>query len=138
MTAPDPVRAARALDGGAAAVLVLEAIVVLFVPRGIAQTGPGLTGFRLTFLLTLAVLLILAAGVQRRPRGLIIGTVLQVPLVLTGLFNSVLWLIGGIFALLWLYLLQLRRDMLGSILPPPSPGASSEPPPGSQEEQPHQ
>ena len=141
MTAPDPVRAARALNGGAAAVLVLEAIVVLFVPRGIAQTGPGLTGFRLTYLLTLAVLLILAAGVQRRPRGLIIGTVLQVPLVLTGLFNSVLWLIGGIFALLWLYLLQLRRDMLGSILPPPSPGASSEPPPGShgsQEEQPHQ
>jgi hypothetical protein len=137
MTAPDPVRAARALDGGAAAVLVLEAIVVLVVPRGIAQTGPGLTGFRLTFLLTLAVLLILAAGVQRRPRGLIIGTVLQVPLVLTGLFNSVLWLIGGIFALLWLYLLQLRRDMLGSILPPP-PGASSEPPPGPQEEQPHQ
>jgi hypothetical protein len=137
MTAPDPVRAARALDGGAAAVLVLEAIVVLFVPRGIAQTGPGLTGFRLTFLLTLAVLLILAAGVQRRPRGLIIGSVLQVPLVLTGLFNSVLWLIGGIFALLWLYLLQLRRDMLGSILPPP-PGASSEPPPGPQEEQPHQ
>jgi hypothetical protein len=137
VTAPDPVRAARALDGGAAAVLVLEAIVVLFVPRGIAQTGPGLTGFRLTFLLTLAVLLILAAGVQRRPRGLIIGTVLQVPLVLTGLFNSVLWLIGGIFALLWLYLLQLRRDMLGSILPPP-PGASSEPPPGPQEEQPHQ
>ena len=138
MTAPDPVRAARALNGGAAAVLVLEAIVVLFVPRGIAQTGPGLTGFRLTFLLTLAVLLILAAGVQRRPRGLIIGTVLQVPLVLTGLFNSVLWLIGGIFALLWLYLLQLRRDMLGSILPPAPPGASSEPPPGSQEEQPHQ
>jgi hypothetical protein len=137
MTAPDPVRAARALDGGAAAVLVLEAIVVLFVPRGIAQTGPGLTGFRLTFLLTLAVLLTLAAGVQRRPRGLIIGTVLQVPLVLTGLFNSVLWLIGGIFALLWLYLLQLRRDMLGSIQPPP-PGASSEPPPGPQEEQPHQ
>jgi hypothetical protein len=138
VTAPDPVRAARALNGGAAAVLVLEAIVVLFVPRGIAQTGPGLTGFRLTYLLTLAVLLILAAGVQRRPRGLIIGTVLQVPLVLTGLFNSVLWLIGGIFALLWLYLLQLRRDMLGSILPPPSPGASSESPPGSQEEQPHQ
>jgi hypothetical protein len=138
VTAPDPVRAARALNGGAAAVLVLEAIVVLFVPRGIAQTGPGLTGFRLTYLLTLAVLLILAAGVQRRPRGLIIGTVLQVPLVLTGLFNSVLWLIGGIFALLWLYLLQLRRDMLGSILPPAPPAASSEPPPGSQEEQPHQ
>jgi hypothetical protein len=131
VTAPDPARAARALNGGAAAVLVLEGIVVLFVPRGIAQSGPGLTGFRLTVLLTLAVLLILAAGVQRRPRGLVIGTVLQVPVVLTGLFSSVLWLIGGVFALLWLYLLQLRRDMLGSILPPAPPASSSEPPPGS-------
>jgi hypothetical protein len=132
VTAPDPVSAGRALNGAAAAVLVLEAIVVLFVPRGIAQSGPGLTGFRLTVLLTLAVLLILAAGVQRRPRGLVIGTVLQVPLLLTGLFNSVLWLIGGIFVLLWLYLLQLRRDMLGSILP------RAAAPPGPQEDQPHQ
>jgi hypothetical protein len=136
VTAPDPTRAGRALNGGAAAVLVLEGIVVLFVPRGIAQSGPGLTGFRLTVLLSLAVLLFLAAGVQRRPRGLIIGTVLQVPLVLTGLFNSVLWVIGGIFALLWLYLLQLRRDMLGSILPRAETPPGS--PPGSQEEQPHQ
>ena len=139
MTAPDPVRAGRALNGAAAAVLALEGIVVLFVPRGIAQSGPGLTGFRLTYLLTLAVLLFLAAGVQRRPRGLVIGTVLQVPLVLTGLFNSVLWVIGGIFALLWLYLLQLRRDMLGSILPrATSPGSAPGAPPESQEDQPHQ
>ena len=117
MTAPDPVRAGRALNGAAAAVLALEGIVVLFVPRGIAQSGPGLTGFRLTVLLVLAVLLILAAGVQRRPRGLVIGTVLQVPVVLTGLFAPVLWLIGGIFALLWLYLLQIRKDLLGSAFP---------------------
>jgi hypothetical protein len=117
VTAPDPVRAGRALNGAAAAVLVLEAITVLFIPRGIAQTGPGLTGFRLTFLLVLAVLLVLAGGLQRRPAGLYAGSVLQVPVVLTGLFAGVLWLIGGVFALLWLYLLQLRKDMLGSILP---------------------
>ena len=115
--APDPARAARALNGAAAGTLVLEAIAVLFIPRGIAQTGPGLTGFRLTVLLVLAVLLILAAGVQRRPRGLVIGTALQVPVVLTGLFASVLWLIGGVFALLWLYLLQIRKDLLGSAFP---------------------
>jgi hypothetical protein len=117
VTAPDPVRAGRALNGAAAAVLLLEGIAVLFIPRGIAQTGPGLTGFRLTVLLVLAVLLILAAGLQRRPAGLYVGTALQVPVVLTGFFASVLWLIGGIFALLWLYLLQLRKDLLGSILP---------------------
>lgn len=71
MTAPDPQRAARALRGSAAAVLVLEGIAVLFVPRGIAQTEEGLDGVRLTLLLVLAVVLVLASGVQRRPQGLL-------------------------------------------------------------------
>jgi Protein of unknown function (DUF4233) len=114
VTAPDPGRAARALRGAAAAVLLLEGIVVLFVPRGIAQSGPGLTGVRLTLLLVLAVVLILASGVQRRPWGLIVGTALQVPLLLTGLLNSVMWFVGGAFVLIWLYLLQVRKELLGS------------------------
>lgn len=114
MTAPDPVRAGRALGGAAAAVLLIEGIAVLFVPRGIAQSGPGLTGTRLAFLLGLAVVLILAAGVQRRPQGVLVGTALQVPLLLTGLLNSVMWFLGGAFVLIWLYLLELRKDLLGS------------------------
>jgi Protein of unknown function (DUF4233) len=114
MTAPDPVRAARALAGAAAGILVLEGIATLFVPRGIAQTGEGLTGGRLTYLLVLAVVLILAAGVQRRPWGLIVATVLQVPLLATGLFDGVMWIVAGAFVLIWLYLLQVRRELLGS------------------------
>jgi len=114
VTAPDPVRAGRALGGAAAAVLVLEGIATLFVPRGIAQSGPGLTGPRLAFLLALAAVLILAAGLQRRPQGLVVGTVLQVPLLLTGLLNSVMWIVGGAFVLIWLYLLHVRKDLLGS------------------------
>ena len=114
MTAPDPVRAGRALGGAAAAILLLEGIAVLFVPRGIAQSGSGLTGFRLSVLIALALLLILASGVQRRPKGLVIGTVLQVPLLLTGLFGSAMWLVGGVFVLIWAYLLQIRKEMLGS------------------------
>ena len=114
MTAPDPVRAARALGGAAAAVLMIEGIAVLFVPRGIAQSGPGLSGGRLAFLLGLAVVLILSAGVQRRPWGLYVGTALQVPLLLTGLLNNVMWFLGGAFVLIWLYLLQLRRELIGS------------------------
>jgi hypothetical protein len=114
VTAPDPVRAARALGGAAAAVLLLEGIAVLFVPRGIAQSGPGLTGLRLALLLALAVVLILSSGLQRRPQGLVAGTVLQVPLLLTGLMNGVMWIVGGVFVLIWLYLLQVRKDLLGS------------------------
>ena len=114
MTAPDPVRAAKALRGAAAATLALEGIAVLFVPRGIAQSGEGLTGFRLAALLVLAVVLVLASGVQRRPWGLMAGTVLQAPLLLTGLFNSVMFVVGGVFLLIWLYLLQVRKELLGS------------------------
>jgi hypothetical protein len=114
VTAPDPARAARALRGAAAAILVFEGIAVLFVPRGIAQSGEGLTGLRLTLLLVLSLLLILSAGVQRRPQGVLIGTALQVPLLLTGLLNGVMWFLGGLFVLLWLYLLQLRKELLGS------------------------
>jgi len=114
MTAPDPVRAGRALNGAAAGVLVLEGIATLFVPRGIAQSGEGLTGGRLTYLLVLAVVLMLAAGIQRRPRGLIVATALQVPLLLTGLLDSVMWFVAGAFVLIWLYLLQVRKELLGS------------------------
>jgi hypothetical protein len=127
VTAPDPVRAGRALNGAAAAILLLEGIAVLFVPRGIAQSGDGLTGFRLTVLIVLAVLLVLASGVQRRPRGLLIGTVLQLPLLLTGLFGSAMWLVGGLFVLIWAYLLQVRKDLLGSPFGPP-PTAPPAPP----------
>jgi Protein of unknown function (DUF4233) len=118
MTAPDPVRAGRALNGAAAAIVLLEGIAVLFVPRGIAQSGPGLTPLRLTLLLVLAVLLILSSGVQRRPRGLLIGTVLQVPLLLTGFFGAAMWLVGGVFVLIWAYLLQIRKELLGSAFGP--------------------
>ena len=114
MTAPDPVRAGRALNGAGAAVLLFEGIATLFVPRGIAQDAEGLTGGRLAYLLALAVVLILAAGVQRRPWGVLGGTGLQVPLLLTGLFNNVLWFVAGAFVLIWLYLLQVRKELLGS------------------------
>jgi hypothetical protein len=121
VTAADPPRAARALGGAAAAVLVLEGIAVLFVPRGIAQSGEGLTGVRLTLLLVLSVVLILASGLQRRPQGTVVGTVLQVPLLLTGLLNGVMWFLGGLFVLIWLYLLQVRKDLLGSPFGAPAP-----------------
>jgi Protein of unknown function (DUF4233) len=132
VTAPDPVRAGRALNGAAAGILVLEGLATLFVPRGIAQTGEGLTGGRLAYLLALAVVLVLAAGVQRRPRGVVVGTVLQIPLLLTGLLDGVMWVVAGAFVLIWLYLLQVRKELLGSPFGAPQPPARSDeaaPPP---------
>ena len=122
MTAPDPVRAGRALNGAAAGILVLEGIAVLFVPRGIAQTEEGLGAVRLTLLLALAAVLVLAGGVQRRPQGVLVGTALQVPLLLTGLLNGAMWIVGGVFVLIWLYLLQVRKELLGHPFQDPAPG----------------
>ena len=127
MTAPDPQRAARALRGAAAGVLALEGLAVLFVPRGIAQSGDGLTGGRLTALLLLALVLVLAAGVQRRPGGLVLATVLQVPLLLTGLINGVMWFVAGAFVLIWLYLLQVRKELLGHPFRDPAPRGDGDP-----------
>ena len=127
MTAADPVRAARALRGAAAGVLVLEGIAVLFVPRGIAQTAEGLGGVRLTLLLVLAVVLVLAGGVQRRPWGVVVGTAMQVPLLLTGLLNAAMWFVGGIFVLIWLYLLQVRKELLGHPFREPAPRGDGDP-----------
>ena len=93
---------------------------MLFVPHAIAQTGAGLGGVRLTLLLVLALVLVLASGIQRRPRGLGIGTALQVPLLLTGLIDPAMWFVGGVFLLIWLYLLQIRKDLLGSPFREPS------------------
>ena len=93
---------------------MLEGIATLFVPRGIAQAEGGLTGAQLTYLLVLAIVLILASGIQRRPQGVLVGTALQVPLLLTGLMNSVMWFVAGAFVLIWLYLLQVRKELLGS------------------------
>ncbi|SCX49025.1 Protein of unknown function [Klenkia marina] len=130
MTAPraaDPARAAKALSGAAAAVLLLEGIAVLFVPRGIVQSD-GLGWVRLTVLLALSVVLILSSGLQRRPQGLLIGTVLQVPLLLTGLYSNAMWFVGGIFLLVWLYLLQIRKDLVGSPFGPvPDPPGAPDP-----------
>lgn len=127
MTAPDPVRAGRALNGAAAGVLVLEGIAVLFVPRGIAPTDEGLGAVRLTLLIALSAVLILASGVQRRERGLLIGTALQVPLLLTGLMTSAMWFVGGAFVLIWLYLLQVRKQLIGTPFGPvPVPPADDD------------
>ncbi|MGY1844362.1 DUF4233 domain-containing protein [Modestobacter sp. SYSU DS0875] len=122
MTAPDPVRAGKALGGAAAAILFLEGIAVLFVPRAFAPTEGGLSGVGLWSVLALALVLVLASGLQRRPQGLLIGTALQVPLLLTGLLGGAMWFVGGIFLLIWLYLLQIRKELLGTAFGPPPAG----------------
>ena len=97
-----------------AAILGLEALVVLLVPRAIAFTDAGLGGVKTGLLIALAVLMIVGAGVQRRPWGIGFGSALQLPLIATGVWLPALYVVGGIFAAIWVYLLTLRHELVGT------------------------
>ncbi len=105
---------AKRLNGAGAAILILEALAVLFVPRAIAQTGAGLTPWRLSTVLAVAVLLVVVAGLQRRIWGPQVGLAVQLPVLATGFFTGAMWFLGALFVLLWVYLLRIRAEQLGS------------------------
>jgi Protein of unknown function (DUF4233) len=107
-------RADRSTRGALAAILGLEALVVLLVPRAIAFTATGLGGVRAGVLIGLAVLLVAAAAVQRRSWGIGVGSALQVPFLLTGVWLTAMFVVAAIFLAIWLYLLNLRHELVGT------------------------
>ncbi|PZS29203.1 MAG: DUF4233 domain-containing protein [Pseudonocardiales bacterium] len=97
-----------------AGVLGLEALVALLVPRAIAFTATGLGATRTFLLIALAVLMVLAAATARRPWGIGAGSALQIPFVLTGIWLGAMFVVAGMFAAIWLYLLTLRHELVGT------------------------
>lgn len=107
------VRANRATRSAMAAILGLEALVTLLVPRAIALTS-GLGVTRTVVLIGLAVVMVLAAGLMRRPFGVGLGSALQVLFVLTGVMLPAMFVVGVIFAGIWGYLLSVRHELVGT------------------------
>jgi hypothetical protein len=58
--------------------------------------------------------MVIAAGMMRRPWGIGVGSVLQVPFALTGAWLTAMFVVGAIFAVIWLYLLNLRHELVGT------------------------
>lgn len=114
---PNP-RTVKAVRGVFAATLTLEALTVLFVPRAVAQSGSGLTTTKLVILFVLAALLIAAAALIRRRIGLVLGSILQLGLIACGVLTGAMYVLGIIFAAIWIYELRIRRQLLGG---PPTP-----------------
>jgi Protein of unknown function (DUF4233) len=108
------VRADRATRRALAAVLCLEALVVLLVPRTLAQTAHGLSGVQTGTLIALAVVQLAGAVVIRRRWGIAVGSVLQLPFVAAGVWLPALFVVAAIFLAIWLYLLNLRRELVGT------------------------
>ncbi len=107
-------RADRATRAVLAGVLGLEALVVLLVPRALAYSSTGLGTTKTVLLIGFAVVLVLAAGMQRRTWGIGLGSALQVLLVLTGFWLWGMFIVGVIFAGIWLYTLRIRHDLVGT------------------------
>ncbi|MGI8695330.1 MAG: DUF4233 domain-containing protein [Mycobacteriales bacterium] len=107
----DP-RTQRAVRGVLAGSLGLEALMVLFVPRAVAQVGSGLTGVKLGLLIALFVALVAAAALVPRPVGIVLGSVLQFAVIACGVMTSAMYVLGVIFGAIWLYELHVRSTLL--------------------------
>jgi hypothetical protein len=106
-------RADRASRGALAGVLGLEAVVVLLIPRAIAFTT-GLGPVRTGICIGLAVVLVIAAGLVRRPWGIGLGSVLQLAFFATGIMITTMFLIAALFIGVWLRILMFRHEVVGS------------------------
>jgi hypothetical protein len=107
-------RADRATRGALGGVLALEALVVLLVPRALAFSNGGLGATKTVVLLVFAAVLVVGAAMLRRSWGIGLGSVLQVPFVLTGVWIWGMFIVGVIFVAIWLYLLKLRHELVGT------------------------
>ena len=112
MTAPDPMKGLR---GVYEATLTLEAIVVALALLVLPKFGEGATPFGVTVISALAVAMVVAAGLQRRPWGLGLALGLQVVMIACGLLVPALGVMGVVFALVWAGLLLLRHDLAGKM-----------------------
>lgn len=100
----------RGLLAIGAAGLGIEALVVLLATPAVFALDRGhVSGAAVGCLLGLFVLLVVAAGLLRRPYGRVVGTVVQPLVVLGGFVTWPMFVIGMIFSLIWAYYLRLWR-----------------------------
>jgi hypothetical protein len=99
-----------AVRGVAMGTLILESIVVLLAIAPL-DVMYGITGTQIAVLVGVAVGCLLVCGLLRRPWGWHVGTALQVAVILTGFYLATMFVLGGFFLLIWLYLLRLRTTV---------------------------
>jgi len=94
-----------------AATLILEAIVVLLALPVVGAVGGGLTAASLGYLIGLAAVLILLAGLQRRTWAIWVNLAVQVlPLAGFAVYPGV-GFIGVLFTGLWLLIVYFRAEV---------------------------
>ncbi|WP_327113712.1 DUF4233 domain-containing protein [Nocardia sp. NBC_01730] len=108
--ATDPWKGFRGVMAGT---LVLEAIVVLLALPVVADVGGGVTWLSGTYLVVLAVVMFLGAGLQRRSLAMPFNLGLQVFVLLGTFIHVSIGVVGVVFAVVWGFILVLRADVRG-------------------------
>lgn len=106
---PDPWKSFRGVMAGT---LILEAIVVLLALPVIGAVGGGLTAASTAYVVGVAVVLILMAGVQRRAWAIWANVGVQLLLVAGWLIYPGVGFIGLLFLVVWLLIAYLRAEVL--------------------------
>lgn len=106
--APDPWKSFRGVMAGT---LILEAIVVLLALPVVSTADGGLTAVTGTYLIGLAVVLVLLAGLQGRPWAIWVNLAIQLVLIAGWAVSGAVGFIGLIFAGVWLLILYLRSEV---------------------------
>lgn len=104
----DPMKSFRGIMAGT---LILEAIVVALALPVVAKLGGGVgtgTGY---LVLGLIVAFLVTCGLLKRPWAVWIIAALHVVMIASLFLMTALGVIGILFALVWGYLLWLRRDV---------------------------
>jgi hypothetical protein len=102
-----------AVRGVGAAALLAEALVLLLAIQPMRVLGARLTGTAIAAVVSLAVLCVLLAGVLRYRWAWTAGLVLQAAVMGCGYFHVALAIVGALFAAVWLFVLSVRRTVLG-------------------------
>ena len=105
---PDPWKSFRGVMAGT---LILESIVVLLALPVVSFSRGGLSGTSAGYLIGVAVVLIVLAGLQRRPWALAANLAMQV-FVIAGVFIHVtVGFVGVVFAGVWALIVYLRGEV---------------------------
>ncbi len=104
------------------AVLAMEAIVILLATSLAASMGSANPGLAWGLGGVLIVLLVLATRTMGRPSGVIVGWVLQGLVLATAIVVPAMWVVGGVFAVLWFFAVRNGRrvDAMRAAAPPPA------------------
>ncbi|WP_088415504.1 DUF4233 domain-containing protein [Mycobacteroides saopaulense] len=94
-----------------AGTLILETIVVLLAIPVVKTVGGGLSPLSLTFLIGIAVAMILLSGMQGRPWALQANLALQVVLVAGFFVNAAIGFVGLLFLGVWLLIWYMRNQV---------------------------